>query len=62
MLIRSKWPSIDGVGSQPEMPPASLTGPVWTASMPISSKAAQRSSDPSAPRNDCRGAVISESG
>jgi len=52
MLMRSKWPSTLGVGSQPEIPPASLRGPVWTPSMPILANAAQSSSAPRAPMND----------
>ena len=39
VLIRSKWPSTLGVYSQPQMPPARLTGPVCTPSMPISANA-----------------------
>ena len=62
VLIRSKWPSTLGVESQPSMPPACLTGPVWTPSMPIASKAVHRSSSPSVPRNDVPRLVIIEMG
>ncbi len=51
MLIRSKWPSMLGVWSQPVMPPASFSGPVWRPSMPIFSNASHSSSDPSDARN-----------
>ena len=62
MLIRSKWPSTLGVGFQPEMPPASFSGPVWTASMPTLANAVHSSWSPRAPRKDCPGAVICDSG
>ena len=62
VLIRSKCPSTLGVDSQPTRPPAFFTGPVCTPSMPISSKAAHRSSSPSVPRNDVPGLVIMEIG
>ena len=62
VLIRSKWPSTLGVSRQPEMPPARLTGPVCTASMPIVANASHSSSSPSAARNDSPGRVISEIG
>ncbi len=51
MLIRSKWPSMLGVCSQPEMPPASLSGPVWMPSMPISWNASHSASEPMEARN-----------
>ena len=50
VLIRSKCPSTLGVGSQPTMPPAFFTGPVWTPSMPIASNAPHSASSPSVPR------------
>ena len=62
MLIRSKCPSTLGVYSQPLIPPARFTGPMWTASTPICSNADHRPSSPSAERNDWPGAVISDSG
>ena len=58
MEIRSKWPSMLGVGFQPSRPPASFTGPVWTASMPTSLKASHSASEPSAPRKDWPGSTI----
>ena len=62
VLIRSKWPSTLGVGSQPRMPPAFFTGPVCTPSMPICSNADHRPSSPSEPRNVVPGLVIMEIG
>ena len=62
VLIRSKWPSTLGVCSQPEIPPARFTGPVWMASMPISANAFHMASSAMALRNDSLGRVISDSG
>ena len=62
VLIRSKWPSTLGVSSQPSSPPAFLTGPVWTPSIPISAKASHRSGSPRVPRNELPGLVIMEMG
>ena len=62
MLIRSKCPSMLGVGSQPLMPPAIFTGPVWTALIPICWNAAHRSSAPRADRNDWLRLVMNDNG
>ena len=51
-----------GVALQPEIPPALLTGPVWTAVMPICCNASHRSSSPRVPRNEHPGLVIIEIG
>ncbi|SPZ42569.1 Uncharacterised protein [Rhodococcus wratislaviensis] len=62
MLMRSKWPSTEGVARHPLMPPACFTGPVWTAVTPISEKACHRDSSPSELRKLARGAVMIEIG
>lgn len=62
VLIRSKCPSTLGVSSQPEMPPARLTGPVWIASMPISANAFHISGSAIALRKDSLERVINDSG
>jgi hypothetical protein len=58
----SKWPSTLGVYRQPAIPPARLTGPVWTASIPMAAKAFQSSSSPRAARNDSPERVMNEIG
>ena len=60
--MRSKWPSTLGVGSQPLTPPASLTGPVWMASMPMVLNASHSSLEPIELRKDSPGLVMWDSG
>jgi hypothetical protein len=62
VLMRSKCPSTLGVRSQPDNPPACLTGPVWTPSTPSAWKVVQSSSSPSVPRKEVPGLVIIEMG
>ena len=51
-----------GVISQPEMPPASLTGPVCTASIPTALEDLPQVVVASVPRNDRPGLVVIERG
>ena len=60
--MRSKCPSTLGVSSQPEIPPARFTGPVWIASIPISAKALHMFSSAIAFKNDSSGRVMRDSG
>ncbi len=62
MLMRSKWPSTDGVSRRPLSPPACLTGPVWTPSMPISRNACHSAGSASADRNVSPLRVTNDSG
>ena len=62
VLIRSKWPSTLGVASQPLMPPAFFTGPVWMAVIPMDWKACQRSWSPMVPRKEWPALVMREIG
>ena len=62
MLIRSKWPSTDGVSRQPCRPPAFFVGPVWTASIPIWRNASHSDGSAKPDRNDWSGRVTNDSG
>ena len=62
MLMRSKWPSIEGVSRRPFRPPAIFTGPVWRASMPILRNASHSRRSASADRYVSSVRVTNESG
>ncbi len=62
VLMRSKWPSTLAVCDHSVMPPASFTGPVCTASMPMDWKISHSCGSPSAPRYDSPSFVMSEIG
>lgn len=62
VLIRSKWPSMLGVGFHPVRPPARLTGPVCTPWMPMRWKISHSCGSPSEARKDSPGRVIIEIG
>lgn len=62
MLMRSKWPSTEGVARHPSIPPACFTGPVCTAVTPMSENACHSDSSPSELRKLAPGAVMIEIG